>query len=140
EFLKYGAVRLSVLKKRVVDEPIDIPLYMIVGALGFAALENTLILAGFSSYSPFLSLASLSVFRFVGAVFLHALVAGFLGVSIVMKRPLWGFMGATFLHGLFNLYIIQGTEIWRYAVPMAIILFLASYVPFAISKLQPIKS
>lgn len=140
ELLKYGVVRVSVLKRKVVDEPIDIPLYMIIGALGFASLENTLILAGFSSYSPFLSLASLSVFRFAGAVFLHALVAGFLGVFIVMKRPFLGFLGAVLLHGLFNIYIIQGAGIWRYAIPIAIILFLASCVPFAISKLQLTKS
>ncbi len=140
ELLKYGVVRVSILKRKVVDEPIDIPLYMIIGALGFASLENTLILAGFSSYSPFLSLASLSVFRFAGAVFLHALVAGFLGVFIVMKRPFLGFLGAVSLHGLFNVSIIQGVGMWRYAIPMAIILFLASYVPFAISKLQPAKS
>ena len=76
----------------------------------------------------------------MGAVFLHALVAGFIGVAIVQKRLAWGFLGAVFLHGLFNLYIIQGEGIWRIVVPMAIILFLASYVPFAISKLQPTKS
>src|SRR3989344_784755 len=140
ELLKFGVVWLLILKKPVVNEPIDTPLYMIIAALGFAALENTLILAGFNSYSIFYSLASLSVVRFMGAVFLHALVAGFIGVAIVQKRLAWGFLGAVFLHGLFNLYIIQGEGIWRIVVPMAIILFLASYVPFAISKLQPTKS
>lgn len=138
ELLKYSVVRFSVLKRAVTNEPIDIPLYMIIGGLGFAALENTLVLSGFET-SPFLELASLSAIRFLGAVFLHSLVAGFVGITIVQRRFLWGFLAAVFLHGLFNLYIIQGTGVWKYAVPAAIILFLASYVPFTLQKLNKMK-
>ena len=44
ELLKYLVVRNQVLSHKEYDEPIDAMLYMIIAALGFAALENILIL------------------------------------------------------------------------------------------------
>jgi len=43
EFLKYIVVKYKVLKSSELDEPLDVMLYMIISALGFAALENFLI-------------------------------------------------------------------------------------------------
>src|SRR3989344_3790840 len=44
EFLKYLVVKMNVLGSYVVDEPLDIMLYMVVAALGFTAVENLLYL------------------------------------------------------------------------------------------------
>src|SRR3989344_3237921 len=44
EIIKYIAVMIVLYKTNFADEPIDWPIYMITGALGFAALENTLFL------------------------------------------------------------------------------------------------
>jgi len=44
EVLKYLVVRGKVVKSPELDEPLDLMLYMIIAALGFAALENILIL------------------------------------------------------------------------------------------------
>src|SRR3989344_4292320 len=44
ELLKYLVVRFSVLNSADLDEPLDIMLYMVVAALGFAAAENVLYL------------------------------------------------------------------------------------------------
>ncbi|MDP2735939.1 MAG: PrsW family glutamic-type intramembrane protease, partial [bacterium] len=86
ELVKYGAVRFTVLNRRVVDEPIDIPLYFIVAGLGFAALENVLVLVGVGVPWNTPVIAGLSALRFLGAVFLHALVSGMLGYFIVRNR------------------------------------------------------
>src|SRR3972149_6671993 len=42
EIIKYVMARLTVLRRREDDEPIDPVIYMVTVALGFAAAENTL--------------------------------------------------------------------------------------------------
>jgi RsiW-degrading membrane proteinase PrsW (M82 family) len=42
EIFKYLVVRFKVIKNPAFDEPTDIMLYMIIAALGFAAVENIL--------------------------------------------------------------------------------------------------
>ena len=44
EVMKYGVVALVALKSTKADDPVDFVIYMITGALGFAALENALFL------------------------------------------------------------------------------------------------
>ena len=44
EILKFLAAYLTVLRRKEVDEPIDLVIYMITVALGFAAAENALFL------------------------------------------------------------------------------------------------
>src|SRR3990167_9227602 len=44
EIIKYVLARLTVLRRREDDEPIDPVIYMVTVALGFAAAENTLFL------------------------------------------------------------------------------------------------
>src|SRR3989338_2523068 len=45
ELVKYFVVRAKVMENSALDEPIDVMLYMIISALGFAALENILLLS-----------------------------------------------------------------------------------------------
>ena len=128
EVAKYLIVRLRVLRDPEFDEPLDIMLYMIIAALGFAALENILYL--YSSGETFLkqegASASFSTllliifgtgfFRFIGATLLHALCSAAIGFFLarsfcqVKYRKLLfltGLLFAVVLHGLFNLSIIN---------------------------------
>jgi RsiW-degrading membrane proteinase PrsW (M82 family) len=166
EFLKYFVVKWKVLKSSELDEPIDVMLYMIIAALGFAALENTLILfeLGPSFYFP--AALSISVFRFWGATFLHALCSGLLGFFMAMsfyktrKRIVFFFSGlgiATVLHGFFNFSIIKIGEsfstaegqllvvdysqfIFFLAFLIAILIGLAIFLTLGFKKLKKIKS
>lgn len=145
ELFKYGVVRFWIFHSRELDEPIDLPLYMIVSALGFAGLENILALLKLGTIAPLSNIIMLTAFRFVGAVFLHALVSGAFGYFISLslfqktKRRLLFFVGLTVavsLHGLFNLYIIQGEGVAKFFVPLIIIAGLAVFVSFALRSLK----
>ncbi len=116
EIAKYLVVRIKVLKDPEFDEPLDVTLYMIIAALGFAAVENILVL--FFPEKPLLiqEASVITAIRFVGATFLHALASGTLGYFLArsfftpeQKRKLLfvGFSLAIILHGLFNLSIIK---------------------------------
>ena len=47
ELAKYGVVHLALNKNRVLDEPVDGMIYVIVAALGFAAIENVFAIFSF---------------------------------------------------------------------------------------------
>lgn len=140
EFVKYSAARNVGLKSKSNDEPIDVPIYMITAALGFAALENMLFLI-----SPLLEGNLGDAFltgnmRFIGATLLHvtssALIGVFGALSYFFKKELKrmyiisGFIMATLLHALFNLFIINNNDIaylgfitvWFFAVLISVIL------------------
>lgn len=116
ETLKYLVVKWKVLNHPEFDEPVDVMLYMIIVALGFAALENILfILPSILSYK-FLEAASISGFRFILAILLHTLCSGTLGYFLAIslletkKRAKLITIGlglAIFLHGLYNFFIIN---------------------------------
>ncbi|MEK7519529.1 MAG: PrsW family glutamic-type intramembrane protease [Patescibacteria group bacterium] len=119
EFLKYFVFKKNLSGAPELDEPTDIMLYMIIAALGFAAFENLLILLPLRSYFLIQDVFFLSLLRFVGATFLHALASGLLGYFLALsflktKRRgiliLTGLGTATLLHGLYNLSIIKMGE------------------------------
>jgi RsiW-degrading membrane proteinase PrsW (M82 family) len=120
ELAKYLVIRLSVLKNTEFDEPVDAMIYMIIVGLGFAALENILIL--FLLKEPYLiekTALALSG-RFIGATFLHALcsanVGFFLALSLFKTKKrrrllFFGLLISIALHGLFNIAIkIEGWQ------------------------------
>lgn len=139
EVVKYGAVRFTVLNRRVIDEPMDIPLYFIVAGLGFAALENVLVLLGAGVPWNTPEIAGLSALRFLGAVFFHALVSGMLGYFIVRNRLFAGLCSAVILHGLFNWFILKEQGIFQFAVPALIIGVLATTLVYALGQLKTAK-
>ncbi len=110
EYVKYAVVRFKVLKNPEFDEPLDVMLYMIIAALGFAAVENLLLV--FQSPLPgFEQVISLSALRFISATFLHALSAGLLGYWLAKsladptKKVQYlarGFGLAIFFHASYN--------------------------------------
>jgi RsiW-degrading membrane proteinase PrsW (M82 family) len=113
EIFKYIAVRYSIFNTSHIDEPIDIPLYMIIGALGFATAENVL----FFCTQEFLMIGDpliLSFVRFIGATLLHALTSGTIGLFLVLafrnlkfRRTLItiGFTIAISAHAFFNFFL-----------------------------------
>jgi len=124
EFFKFLVVYLFIHKRREFDEPLHAMIYMIVAALGFAAVENIASLFQVSSGSIFniAILESLSL-RFVGATLLHTIASGVLGYYwakafvkgttryyLDHKREIklisFGMLIAVVLHAVFNYLII----------------------------------
>jgi protease PrsW len=150
ELAKYSVVKLQAIRSPEMDEPVDVILYMIVAALGFATLENILIFLDpeifYYTIPETLTLAS---FRFVSATFLHALCSGSVGYFMALsfcevkhKKALMflGFSIAALLHGLYNFSIMEVEGFLKFGLPTIIILALAIFIYFSIIHLKKLKS
>jgi len=123
ELLKYAVALAVIFWNRDVDEPIDMVIYLIVIALGFAALENALFLFNPLTMGDYLSSALTGGFRFLGATLLHVLASGTIGMFLAFTyyrsrliQLIAGTVGlfiAIVLHALFNFFIMgaSGTTI-----------------------------
>lgn len=147
EFIKYLVVREKALNHREFDEPIDAIIYMITVAMGFAAIENILILFSLGPEFFLRETLSISAFRFLGATFLHALCSGtlgyFLALSICQKNTFLfvkGLLIATLLHGIYNSSIIGIKGAFSFLIPAIILLSLAIYLAFALKRLAKIRT
>ncbi len=119
EVLKYSAALLIILWNNAVDEPIDVIIYMIAVALGFAALENTLFIFNALDATGTASSLVTGKLRFVGATLLHVLASGTVGACVAFAfyksktaMVLAGCLGlclAVVLHALFNFFIMEGS-------------------------------
>jgi RsiW-degrading membrane proteinase PrsW (M82 family) len=122
ETVKFGAAYLAIGKSRLARNPVDLMIYVIVAALGFATLENigalvTLWLnahtAGMGSVTAGI-VEALSL-RFAGATLLHSLTSGVVGYywalgmlkRSVPRHLLTGIAIATVLHVFFNMLILN---------------------------------
>lgn len=129
EIIKYGLLRLIVVRPSYIDDPVDYALYLIPGALGFAALENTLyLLTALTEKGGGQILALITGnFRFLGSTVVHAVCAALLALWLGMAyekgenyRPkphllLAGLASAIALHGAFNYFIISENKLTVYA-------------------------
>ncbi len=154
EIFKYIVVRYKALKSPAFDEPVDAMIYMIIAALGFAALENILyLIPGAEQVLSFNALLArtitISFFRFIGATFLHALCSGLVGYFIAMsvcreeKKMNLTFLGvliAILLHGLYNFSIMKLSDPLKVAVPVLILSGLAIFVTLGFRQLRKMKS
>lgn len=120
ELLKFMVVKKAVLKSPEFDEPIDAMIYMIVSALGFATAENILVL--FLLRSGLNQMFEISLLRFLGATFLHALASAIVGFFIGLsffdkthrrKLIFLGMVWAVMLHGLYNFSIMSSGLIYK---------------------------
>tara|TARA_B100000508_G_scaffold118127_1_gene98069 strand:- start:363 stop:1061 length:699 start_codon:yes stop_codon:yes gene_type:complete len=119
ELLKYAVALALVFWNREVDEPIDMVIYMIVVALGFAALENALFVFNPLAAGDYLGSALTGGFRFLGATLLHVLASGTVGVCLALayykSKTTQVFAGtaglfiAIVLHALFNFFIMDAS-------------------------------
>jgi len=149
EFVKYLVVRGKVIRSASFDEPIDAMLYMIIAALGFAAVENILILFSLGPTFVLGDTVMITAFRFLGATFLHTLCSGligfFLALSICFSKKrgrflLLGLFLATLLHGFYNFSIIELEGGLRTLTPIIILIALAIFVTISFKKLKKLKS
>jgi len=119
ESLKYAVALLVVLWHKAVDEPIDVIIYMITIALGFAALENALFIFNPLVAGDIANSALTGFFRFLGATLLHVLASGTIGAFLALAfyksnrlKLAFGAVGlfvAIILHALFNFFIMDAT-------------------------------
>ncbi|MFT7507329.1 MAG: RsiW-degrading membrane proteinase PrsW (M82 family) [Acidimicrobiales bacterium] len=119
EVLKYAAALIVVLRNKAVDEPIDLIIYMITIALGFAALENALFIFGPLSSGDIVQTLTTGELRFLGATLLHVLASGTVGAFLALAyyksniiKSVFGMLGlfiAIILHALFNFFIMDSS-------------------------------
>jgi protease PrsW len=144
EFLKYLVVKEKVINNPEFDEPVDAMIYMVISGLGFAALENILVLLPLGNFP--LTTASVSALRFVGATFLHALCSATIGYFLALsfysrKRRFFlvtiGITIATILHGIYNFSIIKSVDNNYFLyVPIILLTGLAIFVSFGFKRLK----
>ena len=113
EVIKFYAIRMLIIRNPEFDEPIDAMIYMITAGLGFAAMENILVMFRVFPDGTQTTLATWAL-RFTGATLLHALSSGLLGYFLAMswffrdhKRKLVviGLIMATIFHFTFNTFL-----------------------------------
>lgn len=123
ELLKYLVVRETVLGKEVFDEPVDAMEYMVISALGFAAMENALVL---TQYSKIKDIVAILITRFLGATLIHTVASGVVGFFLAYeifkstgaKRPeekprflIAGLLIGSGLHAVYNWLIIESSNL-----------------------------
>ncbi len=118
ELAKFIFVYFIALRRKVTDEPVDDIIYLIISALGFVTLENTLFLADLVQKGAFLETIINSNLRFIGASLLHIMSSATIGILMGLSfyKPkltkayylIIGFILAIALHTTFNLLIING--------------------------------
>ena len=115
ELVKWSAVYAIVIRNPEFDEPVDAMIYMLTAALGFAAMENILVISRVFP-GDIGATAGIWGLRFAGATLLHALSSALLGYFIALgwfhfghRRTLFwaGVVMATLFHWTFNLFISQ---------------------------------
>ncbi|MDP3999380.1 MAG: PrsW family glutamic-type intramembrane protease [bacterium] len=139
EVFKFVAAYLVISHHRKeFDEPIDAMIYMVVAALGFAAVEN--VAAAFNT--PNLAMETIAL-RFVGATLLHTLASGTVGYfwaksAIFRKRRFfWIGLGlAIVLHTVFNYLIIVYEPV---VIPTIFLILFALAVLYDFEKLKHIE-
>src|SRR3989344_6797074 len=113
EVIKFYAVRILILRNPDFDEPIDAMIYMITAGLGFAAMENILVMFRVFPDGTQTALATWAL-RFTGATLLHALSSGLMGYFLAMswffrdhrrKLVIIGLIMATIFHFTFNTFL-----------------------------------
>ncbi len=113
EVIKFYAVRMLIMGSPEFDEPIDAMIYMITAGLGFAAMENILVMFRVFPDGTQVALATWTL-RFTGATLLHALSSGLMGYFLAMswffqdhkkKLVFIGLIMATVFHFTFNIFL-----------------------------------
>ena len=136
EFFKFGAAWLVISKHRKdFDEPVDAMIYLIVAALGFAAVENIAAAKNASDLA-----FEVTTIRFIGATLLHTLSSGLYGyywakaiIKNERKIVFIGFGLATLLHAVFNSLIIKYEPA---IVPTIFLIIFAIFILYDFEKLK----
>jgi RsiW-degrading membrane proteinase PrsW (M82 family) len=143
EIMKYLPPRIFSLRTKVLDEPIDFIVYMVVSGLGFAAAENIFYIIGEMSTTDTESAVALNVLRSFTAIMMHALSSGIFGYILAIgllkgkNMRLWwcyGLIASTLLHTTFNYFILSIGDL----VLILILLLLSAF--FLLEAIQYLKN
>lgn len=145
EVVKFYAIRIVILNDPEFDEPIDAMIYMMAAALGFAAIENTLIVFQTHPDGVAVTINTL-LLRFIGATLLHALSSGLLGYFLAIswffqhhRKKLFviGLIMATMFHFTFNIliYAFEG-QITALLYTTALLLGMAFLISILFDRLK----
>ena len=117
EGFKFAAAYFIAIRSLDDDEPVDPMIYMIVCALGFVALENTLFIISPLLQKDLINGILTGNLRFIGASLLHIVSSSIIGTAIALnyykpkaERYIWtlfAFILAVAFHSIFNLFIIN---------------------------------
>lgn len=148
ETIKYIAICLIALNSKFCDEPIDMLIYLITGALGFAALENSLYLMSSIVDGGIFAGAINTHLRFLGATLLHVVSSSAIGIALAFsfyrkkKRTpylLGGIIAATTLHAVFNLFIIETQNILETLTVFSYYWFIVIILIFLFERVKLLK-
>ena len=152
EFFKYLVFKVKVTNSYHLDEPLDVMLYMVVAALGFAAIENILYLFAPSAQMSLSQVIDrtmiVALIRFIGSTFLHTLCSAVIGYAMATsfyknkKRGitiLLGILVAIFFHGLYDFSLMTADGYMKIIIPITIIITLAIIVFSGFNKLKTLK-
>jgi len=141
ELVKYLAASFSAFHNKSYDEPVDAMIYIIVAAIGFAAVENTLFLiSAITSGEATLGFLLVGNMRFLGATVVHivssAFVGGFVAIAYYLpflKRSVAlviGLILASVLHAIFNFFIINsnGFDMLKIFVGLWLLAIIVIYI------------
>jgi len=140
EVMKFAAADFAISKTPEMRDPLDVMIYMIVAALGFATLENIGAIAGVlpgigtqtgGQAALIANLFQTISLRFAGATLLHSLTSGIVGYhwakGIARKKVpqnlAIGFFFAMLLHAIFNFLILNSGNIVYVVVFLGIVGF-----------------
>lgn len=121
EVSKFLVVALITFGSASLIEATDYTIYLVTGALGFAALENTFyLISPLINNEPLQSIVVTGNLRFFGATVLHTISVAIVGVFLGMAfranffwKILHVLIGITLgigLHSIFNYFIMQNTR------------------------------
>jgi RsiW-degrading membrane proteinase PrsW (M82 family) len=141
ETFKFGIAALLILWHRAVDESLDLVIYMITVALGFAALENTFFLLAPFAHGDFSGGLITDNLRFFGSTLLHVVASSVIGFALAFsyRKSRWiqaisvivGLILAITLHTAFNFLIItqngSQTVVAFFTVWVGVIAFFALF-------------
>lgn len=151
EYLKYSVVKYRILKNPEFDEPVDAMLYCIIAGLGFAAVENLLILLKYPLPPLGQALSTIGL-RFLGATLVHALASGMMGYWLARgllyakqrkKLILVGLAIAIIFHSCYNYLIITALDqetayqkITLLSIIALLLVIVALFVSYCFRKLK----
>lgn len=151
EFFKLFVVKRWIIQDKAFDEPVDAIEYMIMVALGFAAVENILVALQYTVFGEFVVVLSA---RFIGATLVHVLSSGLVGYFLARslfqrdgqrrrrKRRFilgGGLLLASVLHAAYNLFIINSggfTKIGYLVLTILLIVLMSIFLSWAFRNLQ----
>lgn len=142
EVFKFLAVYLFISRRKEFDEPLDAMIYMIVAALGFAAMENVASIFQTVNSNVNIGPVETTILRFVGATLLHSLTSGLVGYywgAAMLKKSgytsaiIGSLFIATLLHTIFNYLIIRYEVI---SMPITLLVFIGFFILNDFEKLK----